>query len=269
MEDQKAVELYIFENIQNGLEPAYIADELLKLWSKNKLSIKAKCAVGHFCISNGYVQSLIAMLRHDLIEHQNTYWPLFYYFYDKDLKDVNDAFLTAASKADQLLELAHYAQTKSKDPRWQKIINAKIEVKGTKTVVWPELKNKIENERQSLNLTDCYEFSVALSEMGLHDLAIEVLNYQKKNWTTKELLLETDFLLKSHNYVSALENAQKVKKENTENKDELKAALYFSAIAYHGLNDKEQGIAILKGIQAHDPDYKDINELIRVWEKGK
>lgn len=269
MEDQKAVELFIFENIQNGNAADYIADELLKLWSKNKLKVNAKRAVGRFCISNGFVKSLISVLKHDLKEKQKTFWPFFYYFNSSDDKQINDAFLTAAANDDQLNELALFAKTKSKDPRWEKILNKKTSFSNLKEKMslWPQLKEKLESIKPSLSAQDCTELSVALSEMGLSDLALQVLNYQKTNWTIKEEFLEIRYLLDSLNFITALEKSQSMTKKCVTNSSNLKMTLYYTAHAYYGLNDKEQAVAVLKGIKAHDPNFYNVSELIRIWEK--
>lgn len=277
MEDAKEVEVFIFQCAQNGADPSFIADELLKLWDKDKLSLSAKLATGSFCIANGYILSLIKALREDLKENRNTYWPLHYYFVQNDSKQINDAFLIAASQSEQLISLSLFAHSRSQDSRWNKILREERAKKYSQYQIeisddsgrWPELKKRIEKIKKDLDMLDCSELSVGLSEMGLNELALEVLNYQKDGWSIKERFMEVDFLLKANRFIEALEKAQIISKENSDNSEVLKAALYLSAQAYYGLDDKEQAVGILKAIEFHDPQYRNLQELIRVWESTK
>ena len=54
MEDAKQVEFFIFRKFKEGKPPNYVADELLKLWAKNQLSVDGKYRAGHFCFLHGF-----------------------------------------------------------------------------------------------------------------------------------------------------------------------------------------------------------------------
>ncbi len=132
---------------------------------------------------------------------------------------------------------------------------------------WPELAAVIKKNKKTMDLESSYELSISLHEMGLDDLAVEVLRFKQKQWTVKEMLLEVDFLLSSHHFAEALERSQIILSTNKEDPKTLHACLYNLAVAYHGLHDTEQAIEILKGLRQYNPDYKNISELISDWER--
>lgn len=130
-----------------------------------------------------------------------------------------------------------------------------------------EFAQAVRAQFNKLNLQSAYELAIGLQQMGLSSLALEALQSQKRQWTVREEVIEIEFLLAQTSFVEALSKSQEIIKAYTNNPEVLESCLYYSALAYYQLRDLDQAINILKGIQAHNPDYRNVAELIKIWEQ--
>src|SRR5258708_1592228 len=69
--EPKSVEIWIHRQTSNKLQPAYIADELLKFWDRGLLTEPAKMNVCRYCFNNGFYPSIVRVLKQDLRENRN------------------------------------------------------------------------------------------------------------------------------------------------------------------------------------------------------
>ncbi len=136
-------------------------------------------------------------------------------------------------------------------------------------VEWTELDVFLRDNIKDFDLESVYDLSIALHEMGFYDMALKVLRQKKRKWTAREKLLHVDFLLAEGSYVEALAESQTLIAEDPTDTELSYACLYNMAFAHHGLNDIGSAIAILKGIFAHLPTYRNIAQLISDWETSR
>lgn len=134
-------------------------------------------------------------------------------------------------------------------------------------VKWPELDKFIKKIGPGLSVEEAYLLSIALFQMEVYSKALEVLRLAKDKWKIREKLWEVELLLVTDAHAEALSAAQILLNQNRSLSEIVKATLYFSAKAYHGLGDSEQALSILKGIQEHDPYFRDTTILIVEWQQ--
>jgi hypothetical protein len=339
-----SVEVWIHGELKNRKEPAFIADQLFKNWEKGNFNLGAKKTAGQFCFQNGFLTSLLRVLKSDLVRSAPLPWGLVYrllVLFENPLpEDLADALVTGATQDKQLHELAAEGVSQN-DPekRWktllaseqclrvreanenrQKIIeDLKIfRVEGMDTEIregvskllalfpddrdgqtfakavdqkkvektirrlrqtygapdlkkdhqdageWPELASVLGQAVKNTDLESAYTLSIGLHEMGLDDQALDVLRWHKKDWTIREEIWELELLVSLRLFVETLSSTQNILQRQTE-VEVVRAALYFSAHAYYGLNDPEQAKGILKGLLEHDPRYRDASILLNEW----
>ena len=129
---------------------------------------------------------------------------------------------------------------------------------------WPELAVALQDLSERTDPEASYNLSIGLHEMGLHPLALEVLRWSKKDWTIREELWELEILVSLKLFAEVLNSCQIILRKHTE-VEVVRAALYFSAHAYFGMEDLEQATGILKGLIEHDPQYRDAVILLKEW----
>lgn len=105
-------------------DPALVADEMLKKWSRNELSKLDAESVGHFLISFGYANAFIENLALKIREGQDFPWsPLVRILCEQNELDgyIIDALITGAVENNELAALAQYQKLRSADPRFETI----------------------------------------------------------------------------------------------------------------------------------------------------
>jgi len=130
------IEVFIHKQLKDSKSsPEYIADELLKKWDAFKLPIESKKIVAKFCLLNGFLPSLLRILKLDLRSGAPLPWAmvleLFYqdgeYTKDALSKNLADALLTGAARDGQLHDLTVIALSHDeKDPRWKNILDSEL-----------------------------------------------------------------------------------------------------------------------------------------------
>lgn len=123
--DARQIEIWISKQISDRKPTTYIADELLKIWQKGRLSVEAKYSVGRFCIGQGFFASVFRILKEDLKAGSSLPWGLTLetlLIFVPETKPLVDALLIGATRDKQLLRLGVQAlTTPTKDPRFEKI----------------------------------------------------------------------------------------------------------------------------------------------------
>ncbi|MDZ4677159.1 MAG: hypothetical protein SGI74_06565 [Oligoflexia bacterium] len=133
-------------------------------------------------------------------------------------------------------------------------------------VKWPKLSTRLAKLKKRLNLESAYELAIGLHQMALHQDALLILRTQKNKWMDRERCFEMELLLAEGQFAQALENSQKILKEQIGDAELIFTAIYISAKAYRGLEDFEQATSIIRGLLKHRPDYRDAPLLLREWE---
>jgi len=135
-----------------------------------------------------------------------------------------------------------------------------------KEAQWPELEKALKKARKELSVEETYLLSIALFQMGMNSKALEVLRFVRDQWRTREKLWEVELLLAVQSFAEALSAAQILLNQNRSVSEIVKSTLYYTAKAYHGLGDTEQAVSILRGIQKHDPHFRDAAILVVEWQ---
>jgi hypothetical protein len=148
------IELWIQHQLVNSRRPEYIADELIKAWESHELFFDAKEVVTHFCLVNGFIPSLIRIIKLDLRSGFQLPWALLFILFKSGEKaksttvlprDLTDAFLAGASRDNQLHALSASAlQCHDTDPRWENIFQNELkdrlnEIKSEREKIFKEL----------------------------------------------------------------------------------------------------------------------------------
>ena len=131
---------------------------------------------------------------------------------------------------------------------------------------WPQLTATLKMARSGFDLSQAYMLSIGLHQMGLNLDALELVRSKRAQWGTREKLWELELLIAQDYFAEALAIAQILMLQHKDEADSLRAILYYSAKAYHGLEDTEQASSILKSILKYEPGYRDASILLVEWE---
>lgn len=107
-------------------DPALVADEMLKKWSRNELSLTDTEAVGHFLIAFGFANALKENLALKLREGQNIPWsPLLRIISAQSRLDnqIGDALIVGAVELNESSSIARYPELVKLDIRFDKLAN--------------------------------------------------------------------------------------------------------------------------------------------------
>jgi tetratricopeptide (TPR) repeat protein len=153
---------------------------------------------------------------------------------------------------------------RSHEPRRKNLLRDK------KVASLPGLGKAVAKVITGLDLESAYNLSIGFFEMGLYEESQNILESQKNKWTTREVAFSIEILLARHYFAEALEVCLKLLRKLTDHADsqlkDFNHLLYLLAKTFHGLEDIEQAIGILKAIIERAPDFKDAKVLIHEWE---
>jgi len=124
------IERWISASLRRGEAQSFIADQILKRWTQNRLSPEAKHVVGVFCLLNDFRESLVNAVRSDLRSQSTlcwrTTWQLVSAF--ELTRDEVTQVLTGAAAQSQMLALASAAlESKHPDKRWKKVFESELQ----------------------------------------------------------------------------------------------------------------------------------------------
>jgi hypothetical protein len=130
--ESREAELWIYRQAKTGKQPSYIADELLKFWEREQLTINGKATVSRYCISNGFFPSLIRVLRKDLADEKPLPWECVLEVLFKNpgeiTAELTEALLNGANRDARTRETAATALFfKSKEPVWDRLHRARLD----------------------------------------------------------------------------------------------------------------------------------------------
>lgn len=159
------------------------------------------------------------------------------------------------------LDLAHIRSLVQKKERdIQQTIPLKKENKNT-----PEKVKIVEDVIKNAQKTPstAYDLAILLTQMEVYDDALKCLSYApssiEKDW------LKLDLLIKSENFIEAINESFEVEKKYPENPETLFAALQVRAQALYGLGEKEKAIQILEKVLETSPKQQTAKVLLHSW----
>lgn len=118
-------------------------------------------------------------------------------------------------------------------------------------------------ERAKKKPESAYDLSILLTQMELFDAALECLRYSptslEKDW------LNLDLLVKSKNYLSAIDESFDIEKKYADNPETIFATLHLRAQALYGLGEKEKAIQLLEVLVATAPRNQTAKVLLETW----
>lgn len=122
-------------------------------------------------------------------------------------------------------------------------------------------KNVIESAKQKPE--SAYDLSILLTQMELFDAAIECLSYappsREKDW------LNLDLLVRSENYLSAINESFNVEKKYAKDPETIFATLQLRAQALYGLGEKDKAIQLLEKLVETSPKNQTAKVLLQTW----
>lgn len=121
--------------------------------------------------------------------------------------------------------------------------------------------NVLENAKK--NPAAAYDLAILLTQMEVYDDALTCLSYAppslEKDW------LKLDLLIKSENYIEAINESFEIEKKYPENPDTIYATLEFRAQALYGLGEQSKAIQILEKLLEISPKNQTARVLLHSW----
>lgn len=113
------------------------------------------------------------------------------------------------------------------------------------------------------NPNTAYDLAILLTQMEVYNDALTCLGYApsslEKDW------LKLDLLIKSENYIDAINESFEIEKKYSENPETIFAALQLRAQALYGLGEKEKAIQILEKLLETSPKSHTAKVLLHSW----
>lgn len=121
--------------------------------------------------------------------------------------------------------------------------------------------NVVENAKKNPNTA--YDLSIMLTQIEVYDEALECLSYAPESFEKDWLKLE--LLIKSGNYINAINESFEIEKKYPQNPNTIFSALEYRAQALYGLGEKEKAIQILETVIKVSPKNQTAKVLLHTW----
>jgi hypothetical protein len=122
------------------------------------------------------------------------------------------------------------------------------------------------HEAAAKNPAQAYDIAIMLTQVDAFEEALTCLNFAppsfSKDW------LKMDLLIRSKNFIAALNESLELEKKYSTNPDTIFSALLLRSQALHGLGEKEKAIQILEKIIEIQPKNQNARILLHHWRSS-